>query len=101
MEHGVVTVAEPEGRTLVLPREHADDLGLPYTFAAWWITLRVHSALEAVGVTAAFSAARGSEGISANVVAGYFDDHLFVSEDRRDDAMRVPSAPSGRAGDRH
>ncbi len=65
---------------------------------ASWITLRVHSALEAVGLTAAFSAALSREGISANVVAGYFHDHLFVPEDRRDDAMRVlsPAVGSGR-----
>ncbi len=89
VEDAVVTVAEPEGLTLVLPRERADELGLPYTFVASWITLQVHSALEAVGLTAAFSTALTSEGISANVVAGYFHDHLFVPEDRRDDAMRA------------
>jgi hypothetical protein len=88
-EDAVVTVAEPEGRTLVLPRERADELGLPYAFVASWITLRVHSDLEAVGLTAAFSAALTREAISANVVAGYFHDHLFVPEDRRDDAMRA------------
>ena len=82
-------VAEAEGTTLGLPRERADELGLTYAFVASWITLRVHSALDAVGLTAAFAAALTDEGISANVVAGYFHDHLFVPEDRRDDAMRA------------
>jgi hypothetical protein len=50
--------------------------------------LQVHSDLEAIGLTAAFSAALTREGIIANVVAGYFHDHLFVPEDRRADAMR-------------
>ena len=89
VEDAVVRVAEPEGLTLVLTRERADALGLPYTFVASWITLQVHSALEAVGLTAAFSAALTSEGISANVVAGYFHDHLFVPEDRSQDALRA------------
>ena len=82
-------VTEPEGRTLVLPRQRADELGLPYEFVAAWITLHVHSALDAVGLTAAFATALTAEGISANVVAGYFHDHLFVPEDRADDAMRA------------
>ena len=98
VEDAVVTVAEPEGLTLVLPRERADELGLPYDFVASWITLRVHSALAAVGLTAAFSAALTREGISANVVAGYFHDHLFVPEERRDDAMRALRLLAGRAG---
>ena len=89
VEDAVVTVAEPEGLTLVLPRERADELGLAYDFVASWITLSIHSALDAVGLTAAFSAALTREGISANVVAGYFHDHLFVPEERRDDAMRA------------
>jgi hypothetical protein len=49
----------------------------------------VHSALDAVGLTAAFAAALTDEGVSANVVAGFFHDHLFVPEDRRHDAMQT------------
>ena len=56
-EDAVVTVAEAEGTTWVLPRERADELGLSYGFVASWITLRVHSALDAVGLTAAFATA--------------------------------------------
>ena len=89
VEDAIVTVAEPEGRTLVLPRERAETLGLPYGFVSSWITLQVHSSLEAVGLTAAVATALTEAGISANVVAGYYHDHVFVPEDRRDDAMRV------------
>ena len=94
----VVTVTEPEGMTLVLPRHRADDLGLSYDFVASWITLHVHSALDAVGLTAAFATALTREGISANVVAGYFHDHLFVPEDRRDDAIEVLRALARQSG---
>jgi hypothetical protein len=85
----VVTVAEPEGLTLVLPREEADELGFPYTFVAAWITLDVHSALEAVGLTAAFSTALAEAGIPANVVAGYTHDHVFVPVARAAAALRT------------
>lgn len=74
----VATVHEPEGLTLVVPEEQAIAAGLPVLFRAAWISLTVHSDLEAVGLTAAFSTALGQAGISCNVVAGAFHDHLFV-----------------------
>ncbi|GAA4902337.1 ACT domain-containing protein [Streptomonospora salina] len=73
-----VTVAEDEGLTVVCTREEAEAAGLDYGFAAAWITLRVHSALDAVGLTAAVSAALAEAGLACNVVAGYHHDHLFV-----------------------
>ncbi|GAA2385053.1 hypothetical protein Cme02nite_65500 [Catellatospora methionotrophica] len=87
--HPVVMVAEPEGTTLVVMRAEADAAGLPYDFVASWITLRVHSALDAVGLTAAVSTALADVGISCNVVAGYFHDHLFVGCADADQAMAV------------
>jgi hypothetical protein len=74
----VATVAEEEGLTLVLRQEEADAAGLPYGYVAGWITLRVHSALEAVGLTAAFARELADAGLSCNVVAGFHHDHLFV-----------------------
>jgi hypothetical protein len=68
---------EREGTTLILPRHRADALGLPYSFVSAWITLTVHSALEAVGLTAAVSQALANAGISCNVVAASCHDHLF------------------------
>lgn len=69
---------EEEGVTVILPRAHADALGLPYGFVAAWITLQVHSSLAAVGLSAAVTRALADAGISANVVAAYHHDHLFV-----------------------
>ena len=46
---------EREGTTLVCLREYADNQGYTYNSTFSWITLSVHSALEAVGLTAAFS----------------------------------------------
>ncbi|MEU9773619.1 ACT domain-containing protein [Streptomyces sp. NPDC047968] len=74
----VVTVTEPEGLTLVVPEEAADAAGLAYDYVAGWITLRAHSALDAVGLTASVSRALADAGLSCNVVAGFHHDHLFV-----------------------
>lgn len=74
----VVTVREAEGLTVVVPESQALAVGLPVLFRAAWISLTVHSDLEAVGLTAAFSTALGQAGISCNVVAGAFHDHIFV-----------------------
>ncbi len=87
--HPVVTVREDEGLTLVLPQQQADDLGLPYSYVAAWITLQVPSALQAVGLTAAISTVLAVAGISANVVAGFHHDHVFVPYARGEDAMRA------------
>jgi uncharacterized protein len=80
---------EPEGVTLVLEKSRAEALQLEYTYLASWITLRVHSALEAVGLTAAFSRALTEAGISCNVVAAYYHDHLFVDRKDADEALAV------------
>lgn len=80
---------EEEGFTIVLEKQVADRLKLDYTFIASWITLTVHSSLEAVGLTAAFSKALTNEKISCNVVAGYFHDHIFVDKKDAEMAMTV------------
>jgi hypothetical protein len=82
-------IDETEGRTLVVSVDAAEAAGAPVGFEAAWLTLTVHSALEAVGLTAAFSAALGDEGIPCNVLAGYHHDHLLVPVDRAEDAVRI------------
>ncbi len=81
------TIDESEGRTHVVPVDDARAAGAPVEFEAAWLTLTVHSALEAVGLTAAFSAALGERAIPCNVLAGYHHDHLLVPADRVDDAV--------------
>jgi uncharacterized protein len=83
------TVREDEGLSVVLARERADALGLGYDYVAAWITLRVHSALEAVGLTAAVSRALADARLSCNVIAGYHHDHLLVPADRGEEALAV------------
>lgn len=87
-------VDESEGRTLVVPVDAALRSGLDVVFEAVWLTLTVHSSLEAVGLTAAFSVALADAGIACNVLAGYHHDHLLVPADRADDAVAVLRALS-------
>jgi hypothetical protein len=80
---------EKEGLTLVMERSLADRLELPYSFVASWITLTVHSSLEAVGLTAAFAQALSAADISCNVIAAFYHDHIFVGIHDTEKAMQV------------
>ena len=80
---------EQEGLTVILEKSQAEDAGLSFDYVAAWITLNVHSALQAVGLTAAFATALSTAGISCNVIAGYYHDHLFVGQEDADRAMDV------------
>jgi uncharacterized protein len=80
---------EAEGYTIVVTKPTADKLQLQYSFTAAWITLKVHSALEAVGLTAAFATALAKQNISCNVVAAYFHDHIFVPHKDAKKAMLI------------
>ncbi|WP_449433139.1 ACT domain-containing protein [Pseudomonas putida] len=88
------TFREKEGLTTIIERERADALGLEYSFVAAWITLTIHSALDAVGLTAAFATALGNAGISCNVIAAFYHDHIFVGKDDATKAMDVLQALS-------
>lgn len=80
---------EDESITIIIKKELADRLKLDYSFIASWITLTVHSSLEGVGLTAAFSKALSDKGISCNVVAAYYHDHIFVGKKDAEKAMEV------------
>ncbi len=83
----VCTFKEDEGITLVLEKSQAIAAALNFSEVFNKITLQVHSSLEAVGLTAVVSTALAEEGISANVIAAYFHDHIFVPTSKAELAM--------------
>lgn len=74
------TIKESEGWTLVIPAARAFQLDVAEPVMFQRIELEVNSSLEAVGLTAAVSTALAQENISANVIAAYYHDHIFVPE---------------------
>lgn len=85
----LATVREPEGLTVVLRREDADQARMPYDLVLAWITLTVRTTLDQVGITAAVSAALAREGIACNVIAGFHHDHLLVPAHRGNEALAI------------
>ena len=83
---------EAEGTTLILSESIARDTGLEFEGVFRCITCKVHSSLEAVGMTAAMSAALTGKGISANVVAAFYHDHIFVPAADADEAFSTLAA---------
>ena len=77
-------IREDEGLTVIRP-------------GTGWarITLGVHSSLAAVGLTACVAAALAQRGISANMIAAFHHDHIFVPWDRREEALAVLYALRG------
>jgi len=80
---------EAEGTTLILLQTQAEAAGLEYEFPCRMITLNIHSSLEAVGFMARIATELAKEDMGVNPVSGFYHDHLFVPEDRAQDAMDV------------
>ncbi len=54
-----------------------------------FITLNVHSSLNAVGLTAAVASKLSLNGISANVIAAYYHDHIFIQTQYAEKALSL------------
>jgi hypothetical protein len=88
-ENIISVFREKEGVAIIVEKNIADQLNLSYSFVVRWITLTVHSSLEAVGLTATFSKALADENISCNVIAGYYHDHIFLPVEKAELAMKI------------
>jgi hypothetical protein len=83
----LATFREREGLTVIVKEGEAQRAGIEPLFRAAWITLTVHSDLQAVGLTAAFATALGKANVSCNVVAAAYHDHIFVPIESAGTAM--------------
>ncbi|MGZ8284179.1 MAG: ACT domain-containing protein [Allosphingosinicella sp.] len=78
-------IEEDEGTTIIAAENCG---GAIVELEAWArITLGVHSSLNAVGLTAHVAGVLAAANIPANVIAGFYHDHIFVPWLRRDEAI--------------
>jgi hypothetical protein len=80
---------EEEGIALILPFSTAKAFGFETSLRMRRIVLQVHSALDAVGLTAAVSSALAASGIPCNMVAAFHHDNVFIPSTMADRAMTV------------
>jgi len=88
---------ERKGLSIVLTRNEADSAKLSYESSFGGITLQVHSSLNAVGLSAAIANALAKEGISANIIAAYHHDHVFVPHAQLNRALEILKQVSANA----
>lgn len=85
----MASFTEKEAYSFILTQEQADRWQVPYSGVYSCISLSVHSSLEAVGLTAAVSTALSEQNISANVVAAFYHDHIFVASQDAERAVQT------------
>jgi len=85
----LATFNESEGLSVLISQQQADAEELVYHGVFKGITLRVHSSLDAVGLTAAVSAGLAAYAIPANVIAARYHDHVFVPREKATEAMEL------------
>jgi len=81
------TFQEEEGLTIIASKQYLEDKGLKYEGSYAKLTIEAHTSLELVGLTAVLAKRLADHKISANVVAGFFHDHIFVQYDVRQSAI--------------
>lgn len=85
----VATFVEAEGVSVIAPVAVLAAAGLDHRPGWARIDFGAATALDGVGLTASVASALAERGISANIVAAYHHDHLFVPWTRREEAMAV------------
>ncbi len=83
------TFKENEGLTIIESKEYFEANGIHYEGPYAKLTIEVHTSLELVGLTAVLAKKLTDNQISANVVAGYFHDHIFVQYAVRQKAIEA------------
>ncbi|MEM9606275.1 MAG: ACT domain-containing protein [Actinomycetota bacterium] len=92
LDDAQAVVREDEGWTVVVTEEVARARGWDGDGRWAWLTLDVHSSLDAVGLTAAVSTALAEASVPCNVIAGAVHDHLLVPAVDADRAVAAIAA---------
>lgn len=87
VERAHARIDEEESTTFVVEVAEAVAAGFDVPIELAWLTLAVHSSLEAVGLTAHVSSVLADHAIACNVLAGFRHDHLLVPADRALEAI--------------
>lgn len=83
----VAFIREAEGISVVMDAAVAAAAGFAIAQTYAWISLSVHSDLQAVGLTAAIARVLAAAQIGCNVIAGARHDHIFVPAGHAQAAM--------------
>jgi hypothetical protein len=85
----LATFREDEGLTIIAPVAYLEKHRIKHEGPFAKLTVEVHTSLELVGLTAALTTKLTKHGISANVVAAYYHDHIFVPYNMRAQAVHA------------
>jgi hypothetical protein len=86
----VLATFHENGRLAVIaPKSYLDPKGIDSEGPYAKLTIDVHTSLELVGLTAVMAAKLAEHGISANVVAAFYHDHVFVQYKLREKAASL------------
>ncbi len=92
----VAIVREKEGITAVFSEDALESLRLyaqkKFEGPFCLITFSAATSLNATGITAAASSALAKERIPANVIAGYYHDHVLVPHGMKEKALKILAA---------
>jgi hypothetical protein len=83
------TFHEAEGETVIASVEELNHNRIPHEGPYAKLTIEVHTSLALVGLTAVLATKLAEAGISANVVAAFYHDHIFVQFNAREKAIEV------------
>lgn len=84
----VLATFHENGRVAVIaPKEYLDTVAIDNEGPYAKLTIDVYTSLELVGLTAVIATKLAQNGISANVVAAFYHDHVFVQYGLRNKAI--------------
>jgi hypothetical protein len=88
-EKVLATFQENDRLAIIAPKAYLDSLSIENEGPYAKLTIDVHTSLELVGLTAVMATKLAEHGISANVVAAFYHDHVFVQYGSRDKAIQL------------